>query len=89
MRKGLLTELIETFERAKDNGLDHLDAPIYEDECKRLDDLRDEVLALLREGDRLRRRTEGPPSSGPLTTAPDAPAPRERPAARPRTKTAS
>lgn len=63
MRKGLLTELIETFERAKDNGLDHLDAPVYEDECKRLDTLRDEVLGLLREGDRLRRRADGPPST--------------------------
>jgi hypothetical protein len=63
MRKGLLTELVVVFEDAKEigDGTGNSDTILARD--ARLNGLRDEVLALLREGDRLKRRAEGPPSS--------------------------
>ena len=58
MRKGLLTEVIGVFEDAKEHRRE------YGGTSLALDDLRDEVLRLLREGDRLKRRAENaPPSS--------------------------
>ena len=65
MRKGLLTELIGVFEDAKEHRRE------YGGTGPGLDDLRDEVLRLLREGDRLKRRAENaPPSSGRKPTGP-------------------
>lgn len=60
MRKGLLTELIGVFEDAKENARVSVTSNVEE---VRIDQLREEVIGLLREGDRLRRRAEGAPSS--------------------------
>lgn len=65
MRKGLLTEVIEAFNDAVQLRRE------FRGDAGNLVDLRDEVLRLLREGDRLKRRAENsPPSSGRKPTGP-------------------